>query len=179
MVFTIVASCSACSPASAPAALTAAVVSMLPPIQAPATAWDRPSPFAAAGSRKIEGRANTTTRLAVYASCSRLAWTAPAAAIAALMPQIDTADDSSARSRSSRPSRPPSHQVNPNTTLISTSACTIAGPAAVRITAKLIDAPSSTSPVLMKNSVRNPPASRSRSPGRVSTRLPSRPSRIA
>ena len=35
----------------------------------------------------------------MYASCSRLACTAPAAAIAALMPQIDTADDSSARSR--------------------------------------------------------------------------------
>ena len=95
------------------------------------------------------------------------------------MPQIDTADDSSARSRSSSPSRPPSHQVNPNTTLISTSACRIAGPAAVRITAKLIDAPSSTSPVLMKNSVRKPPASRSRTLSRVSTTLPSRPSRIA
>ena len=119
------------------------------------------------------------TRLAVYASCSRLACTAPAAAIAALMPQIDTADDSSARSRSSSPSRPPSHQVNPNTTLIRTSACRMAGPAAVTITAKLIDAPSSTSPVLMKNSVRKPPASRSRRPSRVSTTLPSRPSRIA
>ena len=36
------------------------------------------------------------------------------------MPQIDTADASSARSPSSSPSRPPSHQVNPNTTLIRT-----------------------------------------------------------
>ena len=66
----------------------------------------------------------------MYASCSRLACTAPAAAIAALTPQIDTADGSSARSRSSSPSRPPSHQVNPNTTLIRTSACRMAGPAA-------------------------------------------------
>jgi hypothetical protein len=34
----MVAICRACSPAIDPAALTAAVVSMLPPIQAPATA---------------------------------------------------------------------------------------------------------------------------------------------
>ena len=108
-----------------------------------------------------------------------MACTAPAAAMAALTPQIDTAEASRARSLSSSPSRPPSHQVNPNTTLIRTSACTMAGPAALTITAMLIDAPSSTSPVLMKNSVRKPPASRSRSPSRVSATLPSRPSTMA
>ena len=42
VVLTIVAICSASSPAIAPAAATAAVVSMLPPIQAPATASDEP-----------------------------------------------------------------------------------------------------------------------------------------
>jgi len=65
VVFTMVAICSACSPTMAPAALTAAVVSMLPPTRAPATAWSRPSSPAAAGSRKMDGRANTMTRLAV------------------------------------------------------------------------------------------------------------------
>jgi hypothetical protein len=69
--------------------------------------------------------------------------------------------------------------VNPKTMLISARAWTIAGPAARTITAMLIEAPSRTSPVLMKNSVRNPAASRSRSPSWVSTTLPSSPSAIA
>src|SRR5690606_19563461 len=101
------------------------------------------------------------------------------AAIAALTPQIDTAEASSARSLASSPTRPPSHQVNPKTMLISSSACTIAGPAAVTSTLRLTDAPSSINPVLMKNSVRNPPASASRTASRVSTTLPSSPSAIA
>ena len=42
VVLTMVAICSASSPAIAPAAVTAAVVSMLPPIHAPATASDSP-----------------------------------------------------------------------------------------------------------------------------------------
>jgi hypothetical protein len=53
---------------------------------------------------KIEGGATTMTRLAAYASCSRLAWTAPAAEIAA---QVDTADASSAPSLTSAPNTPP------------------------------------------------------------------------
>src|SRR5699024_1425504 len=57
VTLTIEAICSGCSPATAPAAVTAAVVSMLPPIQAPVTAGDRPIRFASHGSRKIEGTA--------------------------------------------------------------------------------------------------------------------------
>ena len=55
----------ACSPTIAPAAGTAAVVSMLPPTQAPPTAWLRPSASTASGSRKIDGRAKMITMLAV------------------------------------------------------------------------------------------------------------------
>jgi hypothetical protein len=65
VVFTIVAICSASSPTIAPAALTAAVVSMLPPTHAPPTAWSRPNASTRAGSRKIDGSAKSTTRLAV------------------------------------------------------------------------------------------------------------------
>ena len=91
-----------------------------------------------------------------------MAFTAPAAAIAALTPQIDTADASSARSLSSSPSLPPIHQVKKNTPLISNRACAIAGPAALTSSDRLMETPSSTRPVLMKNSVRNASASRSR-----------------
>jgi len=52
------------SPA-APAAVTAAVVSMFPPIHAPATGCSSPSPLATSGSRKIDGNAKMITRLAV------------------------------------------------------------------------------------------------------------------
>lgn len=179
VVFTMVAICRASSPAIAPEAATAAVVSMLPPIQAPATASDSPRTPASQGSRKIDGSAKTITSDAAYASCSRWACTAPAAAIAALIPQIDTAEASSARSLSSMPSRPPSHHVKPNTMLMSSNAWMIAGPAAVASTFRLIDAPRSTRPVLMKNSVRNPADNASRSANRDSTTLPSSPSAMA
>ena len=99
--------------------------------------------------------------------------------MAALTPQIDTAEASSARSLSSSPSRPPSHQVKPNTIEISSSAWMIAGPAAVTSTFRLIDAPSSTRPVLMKNSVRKPLDNSSRTASLVSTALPMRPKAIA
>lgn len=116
VVLTIAATCRASSPARAPAAVTAAVVSMFPPIHAPATAGERPSASASAGRTKIDGRANRMTRLAAYASCSFLACTAPAALIAALTPQIDTALASSARSlvvhaeTSAEPPREPEDQ---------------------------------------------------------------------
>jgi hypothetical protein len=55
----------------------------------------------------------------------------------------------------------------------------IAGPAAVTSTLRLIDAPSSTSPVLMKNSVRNPFDNASRSASLLSTALPISPKAIA
>ena len=92
--------------------------------------------------------------------------------MAALTPQIDTADASSARSLSSSLRTPPSHQVKPNTIDISSSAWMIAGPAAVTSTFRLIEAPSSTRPVLMKNSVRNPRDNASRSASLDSTALP-------
>lgn len=63
--------------------------------------------------------------------------------------------------------------------MINTTDWTIAGPALDTITDRLIDAPNSTSPVLMKNSVRNPPDSRSRTPVADRTALPSSPRRIA
>ena len=55
----------------------------------------------------------------------------------------------------------------------------IAGPAAVTSTFRLIEAPSSTRPVLMKNSVRNPRDSASRSASLDSTALPMSPNAIA
>ncbi len=149
------------------------------PIHAPPTASERPSTPDSHGSRKIDGSANAITSDAAYASCSFFACTAPAAAIAALTPQIDTADASSARSLSSRPSRPPSHQVKPKTMLINKRAWMMAGPAAVTSTFKLIDAPSNTRPVLMKNSVRKPFDSASRKAIFVSTALPIKPKAIA
>ncbi|WP_166663938.1 hypothetical protein [Actinophytocola oryzae] len=79
----------------------------------------------------------------------------------------------------SSPSRPASHQVNANNGVIGNNACAIAGPAALTRTERLIDAPSRTSPVLMKNSVRKPPDSRSRRPVELSTMLPSRSRTIA
>src|SRR6478735_9905977 len=94
VVLTIVAMASASLPASEPAAVTAAVVSMLPPIHAPATASGSPNTLASHGNRKIDGSAKAITKDAAYASCSFLAWTAPAAAMAALTPQIDTAEAS-------------------------------------------------------------------------------------
>ncbi len=48
--------------------------------------------------------------------------------MAALTPQIDTAEASRARSLSSMPSCPPSHQVKPKTMVINSSAWMIAGP---------------------------------------------------
>ena len=99
--------------------------------------------------------------------------------MAALTPQIDTADASSARSLSSSPSRPPSHQVKPKTMLISNRAWTMAGPAAVTSTFRLMEAPSSTRPVLMKNSVRKPFDSASRSASLDSTKLPIKPKAMA
>jgi hypothetical protein len=62
---------------------------------------------------------------------------------------------------------------------ISSSAWIIAGPAAVTSTFRLIEAPSSTRPVLMKNSVRNPCESASRSASFDNTKLPSSPNAIA
>ena len=57
----MVAICRAFSPAIAPEAATAAVVSMLPPIQAPATASDRFKTSASHGNRKIDGSAKAIT----------------------------------------------------------------------------------------------------------------------
>ena len=57
----MVATFSACWLWSVPAPTTAAVVSMLPPIQAPATFGDRFSQMAAAGWRNMSGRANRIT----------------------------------------------------------------------------------------------------------------------
>lgn len=65
MTFTIVAICKDSSPANVPAAVTAAVVSMLPPIHAPVVAGSSPNAVAATGSTKIDGNANTITRLAL------------------------------------------------------------------------------------------------------------------
>ena len=62
---------------------------------------------------------------------------------------------------------------------ISSNAWMIAGPAAVTSTLRLIDAPSSTRPVLMKNSVRKPFDSASRSASLLSTTLPISPKAIA
>ena len=159
---------------------------MLPPIQAPATACEEAQPV----RERRAGRSTAGRTRPRGSPCTRGSrCVLPAARVAACTALrggdrgADAADRHRRRQQRAQPvvepSRPPSHQVNPNTTLIRTSACRMAGPAAVRITAKLIDAPSSTSPVLMKNSVRKPPASRSRRPSRVSARLPSRPSRIA
>ena len=57
----MVAICRAFSPAMAPDAATAAVVSMLPPIQAPATASDRLKTSESHGSKKIDDSAKVIT----------------------------------------------------------------------------------------------------------------------
>ena len=61
--FTIAATFSASSPTIVLAAVTAAVVSMLPPIHAPATTCERPSCCASHGWMKMDGRANRMTML--------------------------------------------------------------------------------------------------------------------
>lgn len=68
---TIVAIWSDSSPTIAPLAATAAVVSMLPPIQAPATAFERPRTSTSHGSRKIDGsRGEQHPQLVVQAGAS-------------------------------------------------------------------------------------------------------------
>ncbi|GEM_PF-3698079 len=65
VTLTIDAICSESSPAGAPAAETAAVVSMLPPIHTPATAGDSPNRSANQGRMEIEGNSKAMTIVAV------------------------------------------------------------------------------------------------------------------
>jgi len=65
------------------------------------------------------------------------------------------------------------------TEVISSVACAMAGAAAFTMMAKLMDAPSSTRPVLIRNSVRNPGESLSRRFSALSSALPSRPKMMA
>ena len=75
----------------APAATTAPVVSMVPPIQAPATAGDIPTHLAMRGSRISMGMAHSRTREMVWLTFLESPLTAPPAAMAAETPQMDTA----------------------------------------------------------------------------------------
>ena len=179
MLFTIDAMSSASLPAMDPAAVTAAVVSMLPPIHAPVTTCESPSCVASQGCMKIDGSAKRMTRPVVYARSSFFAWTAPAAAMAALTPQIASAAASRARSFASSPRAPARNQVNRNTDVTTMSACATDEPRYFMMSDRLTDAPRRTRPVLMKNSVRNAAFTRSRTPRATRTAPPSRPTTIA
>jgi len=78
------------SPAMVPAATTAPVVSMVPPIQAPVTISESPIHFASAGISTIMGMATINTMEMIKESFFLSPLMAPAVAMAAETPQIDT-----------------------------------------------------------------------------------------
>ena len=82
---------SATSPKNLPEATTAPVVSIVPPIHAPATSCDRPSERASQGIRYIIGTATTSTSETTNDSFRESPLIAPQVAMAAETPQIDTA----------------------------------------------------------------------------------------
>jgi len=90
-IFTTTATAMAASPAIAPAATTAPVVSIVPPIQAPATAGSIPTALAIRGWNNNIGIAQRRTSEIVWLIFFWSPFTAPPAAIAAETPQIDTA----------------------------------------------------------------------------------------
>src|SRR4051812_47296110 len=83
----------ATSPTSVPAATTAPVVSIVPPSQAPVTSWESPSQCAMYGIAIIIGIAVISTSEITYESFFVSPLMAPAVAIAADTPQIETALD--------------------------------------------------------------------------------------
>ena len=85
---------------------------------------------------------------------SFFAWTDPAAAIAADTPQIDTAEDITARSVLGSWALPPSHHVKKKTEVTMISAWIMPPVPLVTRSPKLIFAPSSTTPIFKYSSVR-------------------------
>src|SRR5690554_986782 len=82
--------CSAVSPKNFPEATTAAVVSMVPPNQAPATSWLIPIHLAKKGNRYIMGMATISTNEMTNDSFLGSPLMAPLVAIAADTPQMET-----------------------------------------------------------------------------------------
>src|SRR5690554_2604589 len=82
--------CSAVSPMNLPEATTAAVVSMVPPNQAPATSWLIPIHLARYGKRYIMGMATISTSDMTKESLFGSPLIAPLVAMAAYTPQMET-----------------------------------------------------------------------------------------
>src|SRR5690606_2090961 len=74
-----------------PVATTAPVVSIVPPIHAPATSGASPTKLASGGMKIIIGNAMMSTRLTTYDSFLPSPCMAPHVAMAAETPQIETA----------------------------------------------------------------------------------------
>jgi hypothetical protein len=97
---------------------------------------------------------------------------APQAAIAAETPQIDTAVDSITASSSSTFSRRASQKQKYQTTETTATACAMPSAPAWTISRKRTLAPRTTSPVLMKNSVRTASRSQAGTPTPFPTKSP-------
>ena len=151
---------------------------MFPPIQAPVTAGDRPITPASHGSRKIGGHREHDHEGGGEGELLLLGLHGAGGRDGRRDPADRQGGCESARTLSSIPSSPANHQVNRKTIVIRATACSTAGPAARTTTAKLMVAPSRTSPILMKSSVRKAAVILARTPVSESTALPRKPSAI-
>ena len=140
---------SATSPKNLPEATTAPVVSIVPPIHAPATSCDRPSERASQGIRYIIGTATTSTSEMTNDSFRESPLIAPQVAMAAETPQIDTALASMTPISLSSFILEASQNVKYQTEKTTTTLWAIPKKPAFMISPNSTEVPSSTSPILM------------------------------
>ena len=145
---TIVAYLRPVSPAMVPAATTAPVVSMVPPSQAPVTTSDNPIQRAITGIKIIIGIAIIRTSEIMNDNFFLSPLIAPAVAIAADTPQIETALESIVAYSSSTLSLRETQNVKYHTVTTTITACKRPNVPAVIISLNRIVAPSRTSPIL-------------------------------
>ena len=157
IILTMAATWPACSPSMAPAATTAPVASMVPPIQAPPTIGSIPIASMNNGISTIMATVKMSVMPTARVSSSFFARTAAAVAIAADTPHTEVAVAMMMTSDGLLifSTRMPNRYMKKMTTGVTSQATNSPGGPRLRIRIKRISAPSSTRPVLMKNSLRS------------------------
>ena len=137
----------ASSPTKLPDAITAPVVSMVPPSQAPVTASESPSKLAMKGMNIIIGIAVMRTTEMTYDNFFASPLMAPADAMAAETPQMETALEIIIASSSSIPIFLHSQKAKYQTAMTTSRACIKPSDPALRISPKMMLVPNKTNPI--------------------------------
>ena len=138
----------ASSPIRLPDAITAPVVSMVPPSQAPETACDRPNILAMNGMNIIMGMAVIRTTEMTYDNFFASPLMAPADAMAAETPQMETALEIMMDNSSSMPIFLQSQNAKYHTATTTSNAWMKPRDPAFNMSPKMILLPNNTKPIL-------------------------------